>query len=144
MFPAQRFAQRLLQILISRRIISPGSTAWTFLVNTLTVPVRLVHYLQDTLSHAGFENSTIRQAEVLLSLKSPLAVDYTSADVGKASQMAAATWFAIRDWIRTNKCKCGDQGDTEVNKWFPQVITFLGIEDDQMEPKRLSLDVPGR
>jgi hypothetical protein len=42
MFPAQWFAQRLLQILISRRIIAPDSTAWTFLVNALTVPVPLL------------------------------------------------------------------------------------------------------
>jgi RHS repeat-associated protein len=102
---------------------------------------RYLHYLQDTFSHRGFGNSIIGQGQALWDV---LSVDYTNHDVGKAAEMAGATWFAIRDWIKTKKCECGDQGDTNVEKWWPQVIAFLETDNDQLERKRRILGVPKR
>jgi hypothetical protein len=79
--------------------------------------------------------------------------DKTANDVGKAAQMARATWFAIRDWIKAAKCKCGDQGDTNVGQWWPQVESFLEasggpflreINDGEMARKRQILDLSSR
>ena len=81
---------------------------------------RYLHYRQDMFSHAAYPNSVYGH------LFSPLhAADKTRNDVGKAAEMAAATWFAIRDWIRAKKCNCGDEGDTNIGDWWPQVIKFL-------------------
>jgi hypothetical protein len=57
--------------------------------------------------------------------------------------MVSATWFAIRDWIRAKRCECGDQGDTGVAMWWPQVMEFLKADND-VELKRKILDVPRR
>ena len=105
---------------------------------------RYLHYLQDTFSHRGFSSAYYGQAGAILSLDNPLAVDFTNHDVGKAAEMAGATWFAIRDWIKAKKCSCGDQGDTDVHKWWPQVIDFLEADNDQLELKRSILGVPRR
>jgi RHS repeat-associated protein len=99
---------------------------------------RLLHYIQDSFSHRGFYSPAYGQ------LFGGYAVDDTNNDVGKASDMASATWFAIRDWIKAKKCKCGDQGDTEVHKWWPQVTAFLETDNDEKEKKRQILDVPRR
>jgi RHS repeat-associated protein len=99
---------------------------------------RLLHYIQDTFSHGGY------YSPVYGHLFGGYAVDDTNKDVGKASDMASATWFAIRDWIKATKCNCGDQGDTGVDKWWPQVISFLETDNDQKEAKRQILDVPRR
>ena len=58
--------------------------------------------------------------------------------------MVAATWFAIRDWIKAKKCKCGDQGDTDVNSWWSQAMRFLEADNDDLELKRQILGVPPR
>ena len=58
--------------------------------------------------------------------------------------MASATWFAIRDWIKAKKCKCGDQGDMDVNKLWPQLMDFLKTDNGQLERKRQILGVPPR
>ncbi len=102
---------------------------------------RYLHYLQDTFSHRGFGNPVIGQGQALWDI---LSVDYTNHDVGKAAEMAGATWFAIRDWIKAKKCECGDQGDTDVKKWWPRVIAFLETDNDQLERKRQILGVPRR
>ena len=99
---------------------------------------RLLHYVQDSFSHGGFYSSTYGQ------LFGGYAVDETNKDAGKAAEMARATWFAIRDWIRAKKCKCRDQGDTDVDKWWSQVIAFLETADDQKQRKRQILEVPQR
>jgi len=99
---------------------------------------RYLHYLQDKFSHRGFYNSAYGQ------LTGGFAVDDTNNDVGKAAQMASSTWFAIRDWIKAKKCKCGDQSDTGVDKWWPQVMEFLRTANDQLERKRQILGVPPR
>lgn len=108
---------------------------------------KYLHYLQDTFSHRGFSSSYIGQAGSNGSDfpgLGGLVVDNTNHDVGKAAEMVSATWFAIRDWIRTRKCNCGDQGDTDVHKWWPQVISFLEADNNQLEAKRQTLDVPQR
>jgi len=56
--------------------------------------------------------------------------------------MAAATWFALRDWIKAKKCSCDDQKDTDVHKWWPQLVKFLKTNNDQLETKREILGVP--
>jgi uncharacterized protein RhaS with RHS repeats len=108
---------------------------------------RYLHYLQDTFSHEGYTNSVYGH---LPGFHSP---DKTANDVGKAAQMARATWFAIRDWIKAAKCKCGDQGDTNVGQWWPQVESFLEasggpflreINDGEMASKRQILDLRSR
>src|SRR5437773_11085701 len=108
---------------------------------------RYLHYLQDTFSHAGFTNSVYGH---LFGGHGP---DKTSNDVGKAAQMSTATWFAIRDWIKTSKCGCGDQGDTHVGDWWPQVMSFLDasggprgreIDPEELEQKRQILDLAPR
>jgi hypothetical protein len=108
---------------------------------------RYLHYLQDAYSHRGFSNPYIGQAGSN-GTDWPgfggLVVDNTNHDVGKAAEMANATWFAIRDWIKAHKCKCGDQGDTNVHSWWPQVIQFLETSNSQLETKRQILGVPLR
>ena len=71
-------------------------------------------------------------------------VDNTNHDVGKAAEMAGATWFALRDWIKAHKCRCGDQGDTSVHSWWPIVIQFLETDNGELERKRQILGVPQR
>ena len=106
-----------------------------------------LHYLQDTFSHAGYTNSIYGHAP------GGHWPDKTASDPGKAAQMASATWFAIRDWIKAAKCKCGDQGDTNVNEWWPQLESFLEasggpyyreIDSGETARKRQILDVPSR
>jgi RHS repeat-associated protein len=99
---------------------------------------RYLHYLQDTFSHRGFYSPVYGQ------LTGGFAVDDTNNDVGKSAEMAGATWFAIRDWIKAKKCDCGDQGDTGVHQWWPTVIRFLETDNDQLELKRQTLGVPRR
>jgi RHS repeat-associated protein len=108
---------------------------------------KYLHYQQDAFSHKGFSNPFIGQAGYNgrdLPGFGGLVVDHTNHDVGKAAEMAAATWFAIRDWIRAHKCHCVDQGDTNVASWWPQVIHFLETDNDQLETKRRILGVPAR
>lgn len=106
-----------------------------------------LHYLQDTFSHAGYGNSFIGQFGhngTDVPFFGGFFVDNTNHDVGKSAQMAAATWFAIRDWVKAHKCFCGDQGDTNVAAWWPQVMEFLNIANDDIEGKRRALGVPRR
>ncbi len=106
-----------------------------------------LHYLQDTFSHRGYGNSIIGQFGYNgtdVPFFGGFFVDNTNHDIGKSVQMAAATWFAIRDWIKAHKCKCGDQGDTNVAAWWPQVMEFLNIANGDIEGKRRALDVPRR
>jgi len=106
-----------------------------------------LHYLQDSYSHKDFSNSYYGQAGsngTDYPIIGGLVVDNTNHDVGKAAQMASATWFAIRDWIKAKKCKCGDQGDTNVNSWWPQVMEFLKTDNSQLERKRQILGIPSR
>ena len=108
---------------------------------------KYLHYLQDTFSHRGFNSPYVGQAGsngIDVPGFGGLVVDNTNHDVGKSAEMVSATWFAIRDWIRAKKCNCGDQGDTGVEKWWPQVISFLEADNDQLETKRQILGVPRR
>lgn len=108
---------------------------------------RYLHYLQDSFSHRGFSSSLIGQAGsngTDYPLFGGLVVDNTNHDVGKSAEMAGATWFAIRDWIRTKRCKCADQGDTNVHSWWPRVIQFLERDNSELETKRQILGVPLR
>ena len=99
---------------------------------------RMLHYLQDSFSHRGFYSPVYGQ------LFGGYAVDDTNNDSGKAADMARATWFAIRDWLKAKKCNCGDQGDTGVDKWWPQVVSFLETDNNEKEAKRQILEVPRR
>ena len=106
-----------------------------------------MHYLQDTFSHRGFSNPYIGQAGSNgrdLPIFGGLVVDNSNHEVGNAAEMAKATWFAIRDWIKVQKCRCGDQGDTNVHSWWPQLIQFLETDNRELERKRQILGVPRR
>ena len=106
-----------------------------------------LHYLQDTFSHRGYDSSLIGQFGsngTDLPIVGGFLVDNTNHDIGKSVQMAAATWFAIRDWIKVHKCLCDDQGDTSVDTWWPQVMKFLSLPNNDIEGKRQALGVPIR
>ena len=106
-----------------------------------------LHYLQDTYSHRGFGNSYYGQFGsngTDVPFLAGFVVDNTNHDVGKSSLMAAATWFAIRDWIKAHKCLCGDQGDTNVAAWWPQVMDFLSKANDDIDGKGGALAVAVR
>lgn len=103
-----------------------------------------LHYLQDSFSHKDYSNSFIGQFGsngTDIPFFGGFFVDNTNHNVGKSAQMAAATWFAIRDWIKAHKCKCGDQGDTNVQAWWPQVMEFLNKDNSDIEGKRRALGV---
>lgn len=106
-----------------------------------------LHYLQDTFSHRGYGNSYYGQFGYNgtdVPFFGGFFVDNTNHKIGKSAQMAAATWFAIRDWIKAHKCRCGDQGDTNVAAWWPQVMDFLSKDNGDIEGKRRALGLPPR
>src|ERR1700738_971338 len=74
-----------------------------------------LHYLQDTFAHEGYTNPSWGHG---LATHYP---DKTSSDVPKAMRMAGATWKALNDFAKSNKCGC--QGKFE-NTWWKQVKQF--------------------
>ncbi|HEX7955432.1 MAG TPA: RHS repeat-associated core domain-containing protein [Pyrinomonadaceae bacterium] len=59
-----------------------------------------LHYLQDTFSHEGFNNPSHGH---LYGTHRP---DKPWSDVGKAMQMAQATWDALNEFARQRECPC--------------------------------------
>ena len=105
---------------------------------------RLLHYLQDTFSHQGFENSTIGQAGfngVDPPLFGGLVVDNTNWNPGKSADMARNTFFAIYEFAKKKNCKCKF---ADISTWWPQVEEFLRASNWDLEGKRQILDVPPR
>src|SRR5256885_11104848 len=74
-----------------------------------------LHYLQDTFSHEGYTNPSWGHGGAL---HSP---DKTNGDVAKAMRMAGATWNALNDFAKRNKCGCRGKFD---NSWWQQVMQF--------------------
>jgi RHS repeat-associated protein len=108
---------------------------------------RYLHYVQDTFSHRGFSNTFIGQFGsngTDVPFFGGFLVDNTNHSVGKSAQMAAATWFAIRNWIKAKKCSCKDEGDTNVNAWWPQVMEFLMADNSDLDNKRRILGLSRR
>jgi RHS repeat-associated protein len=78
-------------------------------------PGRYMHYLQDTFSHAGYDNDTYGHAAAFHYY------DKTDSDVPKALRMAGATWRALNDYAKRKKCGCQGTWDPS---WWKQVQDF--------------------
>jgi RHS repeat-associated protein len=105
---------------------------------------RLLHYLQDTFSHGGFENPTIGQYGfngVNPPVVAGFYVDNTNNDINKSADMARNTLFAIYEFAKKKDCKCTF---TNIDTWWPQVVEFLKASNSDAEGKRKILDVPMR
>ena len=105
---------------------------------------RLLHYLQDTFSHGGFENPVIGQTGfngVDPPIIGGLVVDNTNWDISKSADMARNTLFALLEFAKHKDCNCSFQ---DMNTWWPQVAEFLRTSNSRKERKREILDVPLR
>ncbi|MEP6569529.1 MAG: DUF6765 family protein [Acidobacteriota bacterium] len=74
-----------------------------------------LHFLQDSFSHAGFENDIYGHFSRLHYY------DKTDSDVPRALRMAGATWNALNEYAKEKKCGCQGKWDPE---WWQQVIDF--------------------
>jgi RHS repeat-associated protein len=87
-----------------REVSSAGTQA---LIHDLSGLGTYLHYLQDTFSHAGFTNSTWGHSPIswLYGDKGGThSTDKTDYDVPKAMRMAGATWMALSQWAKEQKC----------------------------------------
>ncbi len=140
-----------------REVSSAGIQA---LVNDLSGLGTYLHYLQDTFSHNGFTNSTWGHSPIswLYGDKGGThATDKTNHDVPKAMRMAGATWRALNEWAKQQKCCDAAKWDPS---WWDQVRRFAeapggnaitsrtsAIEDNNpwyLENKRRILGLPRR
>lgn len=105
---------------------------------------RYLHYLQDTYSHRGFNNSWYGQYGSNgydVPFFGGFVVDNTNHDLAKSEEMARATFFAIYDFAKKKGCHCRFDS---LNNWWPTVSAFLRADNDDLEKKRLILNVPLR
>lgn len=105
---------------------------------------RYLHYLQDTYSHRGFENSLYGQAGYNgrdFPIIGFFLVDNTNNNLGSSEEMARATFYAIYNFAKKKRCDCAFP---PLNSWWPRVSAFLMADDGDLEGKRLILGVPPR
>jgi RHS repeat-associated protein len=104
---------------------------------------RYLHYLQDTFSHATYNNSNYGH------LFGTHKTDKTATNPEKTLRMAKSTFEAIKNWAKAKNCKCGNKWD---NSWDDIINRFAKIETNhpslstidanRFNPDELSLEFP--
>jgi RHS repeat-associated protein len=109
-----------------------------------------LHYEQDSFSHAGYGNPIFGHAF------GTHRADKTSADVGKAIEMANSTWTTLNNWTRIN-CGCEASLEPEMietiqrfsnargGNWFTErLFSIEQVNASYLEQKRAILRLPNR
>jgi RHS repeat-associated protein len=103
-----------------------------------------LHYLQDTYSHRGFENSWYGQFGFNghdFPFFAGFFVDHTNYNLDSSEEMARATFYNLYEFKKKKGCNCTFP---DLDSWWPTVSAFLNAADGDLENKRIILNVPVR
>lgn len=95
---------------------------------------RYLHFLQDTFSHLGFDDSNFGHSPLNTRNPGTHATDKTDEDFAKSQNMVTATWMTLRGFAEIHGCKCNRQWTPDM---WPTINDFLNASGGDPIDRRI-------